>query len=78
MFGIFFSFAIVGGGANLFYIRKTKKKHIGTQFLFILYSNSIVVLKLVRKMRFEKSFLILFGFEIVIIIQTTDLKKFDS
>jgi len=77
MFGIFFSFAIVGGGANFFYIRKTKKKHIGTQFLFILYSNSIVVLKLVRKMRFEKSFLILFGFEIVI-IQTTDLKKFDS
>jgi len=77
MFGIFFSFAIVGGRQFFLYQKNQKKKHIGTQFLFILYSNSIVVLKLVRKMRFEKSFLILFGFEIVI-IQTTDLKKFDS
>ena len=77
MFGIFFSFAVVGGAPIFFISEKPKKKHIGTQFLFILYSNSIVVLKLVRKMRFEKSFLILFGFEIVI-IQTTDLKKFDS
>ena len=60
-----------GRGRQFFFIiRKTKKSTLAHSFFS--YICSIVVLKLVRKMRFENRFFI-FGFEIV--IQTTNWKN---
>jgi len=70
MFGIFFFLSCRGRGRQFFFIiRKTKKSTLAHSFFS--YICSIVVLKLVRKMRFENRFI--FGFEIV--IQTTNWKN---